>query len=167
MEKPEDRDEMYSKLKRNRERILILLYRHGDLRSRDLRNQVGLSRGSKNHHVSVLEEWGLITITGKNDETSGAHPERVFGLTDDGEVFVEEYLTKADDERPDSYEMRLERAEDEITDLESTVEQQRREIEELRESKLDESRFEELKDRLSSQYLDRVVERATQQLTDG
>lgn len=67
-----------------------------------------------------LEEWDLIEEVGRVNE-SGGIPERVFGLTDAGREFVEEYLTE-ERERPDSYEMRIERLEDEVDDLQTTNE---------------------------------------------
>lgn len=162
MQPPEDRDEMYAKLKRNRERILLVLYRFGDLRSREIRDRTDLSKGSKNHHYEVLQDWGLIEVVGKNGD-SGGWAERIFGLTAEGETFVEDYLADTDDEQPDSYVLRVERLEDEVDELrtenerlEETIEQQHREIETLEEELRDET--EEIREKLEGEYWRAIVD---------
>lgn len=126
-----DADEILEKLGRKRERILLAIYRHGELRSREIREQTDLPRGSKNHHYDTLQGWELIEIV-DYDEKSGGYPERVFDLTDKGRKFVEDYLTEGR-ERPDSYEMRIERLEDDVDDLQTQNDRLEDEVAELRE----------------------------------
>ena len=142
MEIPADRDEMCAKLKRNRERILLAMFRHGDLKSREIREQTGLSRGSKNHHFNVLQEWGLIEEVDRDESSGGPYPERVFGLTDEGREFTDEYLTEQG-ERPDSYELRVQRLEDEVDDLKTANERLQDEVERLQEEKADREKISE------------------------
>lgn len=168
METPADRDEMYAKLKRNRERILLSMFRHGDLKSREIREQTGLSRGSKNHHFNVLQEWGLIEEVGR-DNTTGGHPERVFGLTDEGREFTDEYLTD-ERERPDSYELRVQRLEDEIDDLKTANERLEDEVEALREEKADrdetEERLDKIREDLQGTYWSAIVDEIEHQIRE-
>lgn len=75
---------MYAKLKCNRNRILILLYRHRDLRSRDIREQTRPIEGEAKTTISACSKTReVIEVVGRNDD-SGGDAERVFGLTDDG-----------------------------------------------------------------------------------
>lgn len=102
-------------------------------------------------------EWGLIEEVSRTNE-SGGIPERVFGLTDEGREFIEEHLTD-EEERPDSYELRVERIEDDVTQLQTTVREQAKEIKELREQKAAESRVDDLVDELNGEYIEKVAER--------
>lgn len=143
-------DEILSKLKRHRENILLVLYRHGELRTREIREEVGFPSGSKEHHLGILEEWGLIEEVGRVNE-SGGIPERVFGLTNTGREFVDDYLTE-ERERPGSYEMRIERLEDEVDDLQTTNERLEAKVDQQQEHLEDlEDRFDILLDRLEEQ----------------
>ncbi|KYH24652.1 hypothetical protein HAPAU_36350 [Halalkalicoccus paucihalophilus] len=97
-----------------------------------------------------LEEWGLIEEVGRVNE-SGGIPERVFGLTDAGREFVEKYLTE-ERERPNSYEMRIERLKDEVDDLQTTNERPKVKVDQQYEQLKDlENRFDTLLDRLEEQ----------------
>lgn len=87
--------------------------------------------GSKEHHLGILEEWGLIEEIGRTTE-SGGIPERVFDLIDEGRGFVEEHLTEQG-KRPDSYELRVERLEDDVDRLHTKNKRLGSEVAELRE----------------------------------
>ena len=127
-----------------------MLYRHGELQTREIHEQVGFPSGSKEHHLGILERGGLIEEVGRVNE-SGGIPERVFDLTDGGREFVEDYLTE-ERERPDNYEMRIERLEDEVDDLQTTNERLEVKVDQQQEHLKDlENRFDTLFNRLEEQ----------------
>ena len=135
-----DLDKLAVELSKKQERILLLMFRHGELRSREVGELTNYSRGSKNHQLGVLEDRELIEVV-RWDEDAGRDGERIFALTDVGRELVEAHLTERG-ERPDEYLLRVERLEDEVDELrtknerledeiERTVDQQADEIERL------------------------------------
>lgn len=167
MQNPADYDEIDENLGRNRERILLAMFRHGDLKSREIRNQTGLSRGAKDYHINVLEEWGLAEEVDRVEDAGGPFPERVFGLTDEGREFTDDYLTE-EGARPNSYEMRVQRLEDEVDDLKTANERLEDEIEQLREDReqaLDDL-ISNLEDKLNGEYRALLKEDILDELED-
>lgn len=161
-------DEILEKLKRHRRNILLLLFRHGEIRTREIREEAGVPEGSKDHHLGVLQEWGLIEEVGRTT-TSGGIPERVWGLTEDGSAFVDDHLTE-EEERPSSYELRVERTEDKVEKLERTVEQQANEIEQLRGEKADqeetEARLDKIREDLQGTYWSAIIDEIEKRTAD-
>ena len=78
----------------------------------------------------------------------------MFGLTDEGREFTDEYLTEHG-ERPDSYEMRVQRLEDEVDDLKTANERLEDEIEQLRGEKADR---EKMSEQLQGKYWDSIID---------
>lgn len=160
-----DDEKILENLKQWRKRIILALYRHGELGAGELRSITGTPRGSKEHHYETLQEWGLMERVGEQQERGG-NPERVFALTDDGTAFVEEHLVDTD-EAPDMYAVKIDRTEEKVNELrgtvaelERTVEQQADKIEQLREERddaLDELR-ENLEDALNGEYREMLKE---------
>lgn len=135
-------EKILDELKQWRKRIILALYRHGELGAGEVRSITGTPRGSKEHHYETLQDWGLMEQVG-TQQKRGGEPERLFALTDRGTQFVEEYLVDAD-EAPDMYAVKIDRTEDKVdelrgtvADLERTVEQQANEIETLRQERDD------------------------------
>ncbi|ELY41163.1 hypothetical protein [Halalkalicoccus jeotgali] len=126
-----DLDELAVELSRKQERILLLMFRHGELKSREVGELTQFSRGSKNHQLGVLLDRELIEIIGW-DEDAGRDGERILGLTDTGRDLVEQHLTEKG-ERPDEYRLRVERLEDDVDELETENEQLKDELESLRQ----------------------------------
>lgn len=143
MEHAKDHDEMLKKLKTHRKNILLTLDQNGELPISTLRDLSGFPSGSRNHHTSILEEWGLVEMIGRQKENG----ERVFRLTTEGERFVETHL---EDTTPEGLERRVEKLETHYNQLE--------------ESKVDESRFEDLIDRMKNGYMDDVVKEVERRL---
>lgn len=126
-----------------RKHILLLLYREGELRTRELRDKmlenygVELPRGSKEYHFAKLGAgnddvagWGLI----EEVDRVGTIPERIWQLTDLGEEFVEEWLlddSEGHATRPSDYETRLDRLESQIKSLQKKDDRQQRELDNL------------------------------------
>lgn len=147
-----DVDEMAAELSRKQERILLLMFRHGELRSREVGELTNYSRGSKNHQLGVLEDRGLIEVV-RWDEDAGRDGERIFGLTDAGQELVETHLTERG-ERPDEYVLRVERLEDEVDELRTKNERLEDEVETLREDREQalEEFIENLEEKLNGEY---------------
>lgn len=137
MDRPEDDDELLQKLKTHRKNILLELHRNGEMPISTLRETAQFPTGSRNHHTGVLQDWELIELIGRDGEDG----ERVFGLTENGEQFVESYLEPAE---PDKVERRIDRLEDRCEGLD--------------ERKLEAARFERLTDYLENEYWDGVIE---------
>lgn len=143
-----DTDELAVELSRKQERILLLMFRHGELKSREVGELTNFSRGSKNHQLGVLLDRELIEVVGW-DEDAGRDGERIFGLTDVGEELVEAHLTERG-ERPDEYVLRVERLEDEVDELRTENERLEDEIERLRGELHDETG--DIREKLEGEY---------------
>lgn len=124
--------ELLDKLGRKRERILLLLYREGEVKTSDIRDECEIPRGSKEYHFGILEEDHELIERVGTVPGGGGIPERVWSLTDAGAEFVEEWLAE-DSDRPEDHELRLER-------LENKVDRQDREIDGVRDDVADEIR---------------------------
>lgn len=165
MADPIDDEKILDDLKQWRKRIILALYRHGELGAGEVRSITGTPRGSKEHHYETLQQWGLMEQVGTQQQRGG-EPERVFALTDRGTQFVEEHLVDAD-EAPDMYAVKIERTEDKVdelrgtvADLERTVEQQADEIERLDE------RISTFCQHMNETYWEKVIDEIDERLKD-
>lgn len=147
-------EKILQEMKEHRRNIILSLYRHGEVGAGDLWKINGVPRGSKEHHYSTLQEWGLIEQVG-TQQNKGGNPERLFALTDDGTEFAEEYLVDTD-AAPDAYALKIDRALDETEELRGLVEKQARTIDDLRsENERLEDEVEDLNERFET-FMDRV-----------
>lgn len=83
-----DDNELLSKFKIYRQKILTTLYKQGEMEASELRKEVGYPAGSKGHYPNHLEELGLIEEVGR----VGALDEREFDLTERGKEFTVDHL---------------------------------------------------------------------------
>lgn len=143
-----DADEIPGKLKTHRKNILLELRRNGELYTGELRDGAGVPTGSKNYHLDLLQEWGLIELVDRADDG-----ERVFGLTDHGASFVNEHL--GDDDQG----------------LEQRIAELEREVEQLREEKADqeetEDRLDQIREDLQGTYWSAIINEIDERVADA
>jgi DNA-binding transcriptional ArsR family regulator len=140
MQKPETRDELLNKLGEPR-RLLVdaLRFYGGEANSRELREHTDISRGSVQHHLSILQDWDVIKERGT--EYAGRGPEAtVYQLTNRGESIigaVRQNPITADgfhdlEARVDDLEEDVDRLLDVYTDIRATIEQVRDDLQNIK-----------------------------------
>lgn len=119
----------------NREAILSSLW-HREASSRpqlntaEIRRRADLPAGSMDHYLTHLEELGLVSLVGRENE-GGGNPARVWELTDRGEEYME--VDPRGVSRDDVHPARVRRLEHRIEELEEEVATTREALQEMRD----------------------------------
>lgn len=94
-----------------------------------LREATGVPSGSMHYHLSYLEDWGLVQVSGRRDGGRGS-PSKVWALTDRGQEYLDRDITSAA-RQAEQLQERVDQLEDDIEALKTAYNELAGVVEEL------------------------------------
>lgn len=114
----------------DRGRLLATIARAEDaIPTGRLREASGVPSGSMHYHLSYLEDWGLIQVSGHRDEGRGS-PSKIWTITDHGREYLDRDTTSVSPQA-EHLQTRIDQLEDDVEALKTTYNDLADAVEEL------------------------------------